>query len=513
MFSKVSIRARISLAFGLLVALMLVVAAFGQWGTQEGKSALHEIYAVQLSSAVALGDTKYNMAIARVSMDRALLHPESPDVKVLLQKARAYLATSKKAYERYLALPKSAEQQKLAEAVSLTFDRLIKGAIEPTLQSLEMGDAVAANRITMDVMPPLALAFTRSTDALNDYLMTSGESSYENFQSTLSTVGGASVGALCVAILLSLVCAIGLHRAIGRPLTRALEVCSAMSNGDLSNKVQVEGRHEMSALMQGLSSMQEGLRSTVTTVLSSSESMASATSEIASGNSDLSRRTEAQAAALEQTAASMEELTATVAQNSERVGFATEYASNASGIAKTGGVVMDRAVRTMAGISDQSTKIASIIGTIEGIAFQTNILALNAAVEAARAGEQGRGFAVVAAEVRTLAQRSASAAKEIKALIDEAVTGVTEGSGLIDQAGRTMMEIVQSIEKVSNVMQEVAAAAKEQRDGIEQVNRAVSQLDETTQQNAALVEETTAAALSLADQAQTLRSAASRFRT
>ncbi|MDF3089190.1 methyl-accepting chemotaxis protein [Burkholderia semiarida] len=512
MFSRVSIRARISLAFGLLVALVSIVAAFGQWGTQAGKSALREVYAVQLSSAVALGDTKYNLAIARVSMDRALLHPESPDVRVLLQKARAYLATSKKAYGRYLALPKSTGQQRLADAVSLTLDRLIKGAIEPTLQSLETGDAVAANRVTMEVMPPLALAFTKSTDALNDYLMTSGASSYEDFQSTLSTVSGASIAALCTAILLSLVCAIGLHRAIGRPLTRALEVCSAMSNGDLSSTVQVDGRHEMSALMQGLLSMQDGLKSTVTTVLSSSELMATATSEIASGNADLSQRTEAQAAALEQTAASMEELTATVAQNNERVGFATDYANNASDVAKRGGVVMDRAVRTMAGISNQSTKIASIIGTIEAIAFQTNILALNAAVEAARAGEQGRGFAVVAAEVRTLAQRSASAAREIKMLIDEAVTGVTEGSGLIDRAGRTMTEIVKSIEKVSDVMQEVVVASNEQRDGIEQVNRAVSQLDETTQRNAALVQETTAAALSLAAQAQTLRSAASRFR-
>lgn len=513
MFSNVSIQARISIAFGLLVVLILAVAALGQWGTQAGKSALHQTYAVQLSSAVALGDTKYNLAIARVSMDRVLMHPESPDVKVLLDKARGYLGTSKKAYERYLSLPKSSEEQRLAEAVSQTFDRLLNNAIEPTLQALAAGDAITANRITMDVMPPLSLALTKSTDSLNEYLMKGGATSYERFQSTLNTVSVASVGALCVAVLLSLVCAIGLHHAIARPLARALATCSAMANGDLSSQVPVSGRDEMSDLMRGLSSMQDGLKSTVTTVLSSSESMATATNEIASGNSDLSRRTEAQAAALEQTAASMEELTATVAQNSERVGYATEFASNASDVAKTGGVMMNRVVDTMAGISDQSTKIASIIGTIEGIAFQTNILALNAAVEAARAGEQGRGFAVVATEVRTLAQRSASAAKEIKALIDDAVVGVTEGSGLVNQAGQTMIEIVQAIQKVSDIMSEVAAASREQRDGIEQVNRAVSQLDETTQQNAELVEETTAAALSLADQAQILRLAASRFKT
>jgi methyl-accepting chemotaxis protein I, serine sensor receptor len=512
MFSNFSIKARIALAFGLLVALLLVVAAFGQYGTKAGKDALHDTYAVQLSSAIAIGDMKYNLAIARVSMDRALLHPDAPDVQALVTKARSYIDPARKAYARYLALPKSDGEQRLADNVSKTFDSLVSGAIEPTLQALQTGDAATADRITMTVMPVVSLALTKSTNELNDYLMQHGASNYEQFQSTLRAVSLASGVLFVLAAAVALACAIGLHRAISRPLAQALDACSSMARGDLSQRIEAHGRDEMSALMRGLSTMQSGLGETVSTVRASSESMATATHQIASGNADLSRRTESQAAALEQTAASMEELTATVRQNNESASTASNLASEAAKIAETGGAMMGRVVDTMSGISSQSAKIATIIGTIEGIAFQTNILALNAAVEAARAGEQGRGFAVVATEVRTLAQRSASAAKEIKALIDSAAVSVAEGTGLVGSAGTTMDEIVRSIQRVNDIMSEVAAASKEQSDGIAQVNRAVSQMDEVTQQNAALVEETTAAAVSLAEQAQILREAAVRFR-
>jgi methyl-accepting chemotaxis protein len=512
MFSRYSIKTRISLAFGFLVVLLVVVAAFGQFGTRSGKAALHQTYAVQLASAVALGDTKYNLAIARVSMDRALLHPESPEARGLVEKSRGYLDTSKKAFARYLALPKEAGEQRLADAVSSSFETLLSGGIEPTLQALQAGDAATADKVTMTVMPNLSLALTKSTAELNDYLMRDGADNYERFQATLNMVSIASAVLLALAIAVAFGCATGLHRAISRPLAKVLDACSSIAKGDLSQRIESSGSDEMGQLIRGLAAMRDGLKETVSTVRASSESMATATQQIASGNGDLSRRTESQAAALEETAASMEELTATVKQNNASAGDASFLAGKATEVARTGGGMMNRVVATMSQISEQSTKMSTIIGTIEGIAFQTNILALNAAVEAARAGEQGRGFAVVATEVRTLAQRSANAAKEIKALIDDAVVSVNEGSGLVGSAGSTMKEIVESTQKVSDILTEVAAASKEQSDGIEQVNRAVIQMDEVTQQNAALVEQTTAAALSLAEQAKVLQGAASRFK-
>ncbi|HEY0296491.1 MAG TPA: methyl-accepting chemotaxis protein [Bordetella sp.] len=512
MFANFSIRARVSLAFGLLVVLMLVVAALGELGALRGKNALHDTYSVQLASAVALGDSKYNLAIARVAIDRALLGSNAADLPGLAQKARDYLATSQKAYARYLALPKRSEEAQLAKAVSSDWDKLLAGAITPALQALQNGDAATANRFTMEVMPPLSLNLTKSLDRLNAWLMQQGQDNYGQFQQTLTRISLAAGVALAFGVMVALACTVGLHRAISRPLGHALEVCSSMAQGNLTQRIEVRGRDEMSQMMLGLSQMQAGLRGTVSTMSESCESMATATQQIASGNSDLSRRTESQAAALQQTAASIEELTATVRQNSGSASSASGLANQATGVAQTGGEVMARVVATMSGIREQSTKIATIIGTIESISFQTNILALNAAVEAARAGEQGRGFAVVAAEVRTLAQRSASAAREIKTLIDGAVGRIAEGSGLVDSAGRTMDEIVQSIQRVSGIMDEVATASREQGDGIEQVNQAISQMDEATQQNAALVEETTAAAVSLAEQAQVLRDAAARFR-
>ncbi len=242
-------------------------------------------------------------------------------------------------------------------------------------------------------------------------------------------------------------------------------------------------------------------------------SIKGAASEIAAGNQDLSQRTEQQAANLEETAASMEELTSTVKQNAEGARQANQLAIGAASVAVQGGEVVGKVVETMSGIEASSKKIADIISVIDGIAFQTNILALNAAVEAARAGEQGRGFAVVASEVRTLAQRSSGAAKEIKDLIDDSVQRVAEGSALVHTAGKTMGEVVASVQRVTDIMGEISAASQEQSAGIEQVNQTITQMDETTQQNAALVEEATAAARSLEEQAVQLTEAVAVFKT
>ncbi|MGF6243974.1 MULTISPECIES: methyl-accepting chemotaxis protein [Paraburkholderia] len=512
MFSRLSIKIRIWATVGCLVTLLLAIGVLGQVSTDSGRTALRETYSVQLASAVAMGDSKYNLAIARVTMDRALLHPESPDLPTLISKVHGYLGTSKQALARYLAQPHDAEEQRLADVVSANFDKLLNEGIEPALQALQHGDPKTADTITMTTMPALSLALTKSTDQLNAYLLKRGSDNYDGFQQTLKTMSMVSAAVMLLGVAIAALCALGLQKAISVPLTNAVRACSAISKGDLTHPIAADGHDEMGHLMRALSAMRDGLLGTVSSVRDGSASMVTATQEIAAGNADLSRRTESQAAALEQTAASMEQLTATVKQNNANASHASQLAKEASEIAASGGGVMDRVVGTMADIHDQSEKMSAIIGAIEGIAFQTNILALNAAVEAARAGEQGRGFAVVASEVRTLAQRSAAEAKEIKGLIQAAATRVGDGTGLVETAGTTMQQIVQSIRRVSDIMTEVAAASGEQSDGIEQVNRAVAQMDEVTQQNAALVEQTTAAALSLDEQAKALQLAVSRFR-
>ncbi|AEJ00731.1 methyl-accepting chemotaxis sensory transducer with Pas/Pac sensor [Nitrosomonas sp. Is79A3] len=295
------------------------------------------------------------------------------------------------------------------------------------------------------------------------------------------------------------------------PLNQAIDVANILASGDLTHKFSINRSDEFGQLLKALTQMGVNLRATVLDVQKNALSVSQATSEIASGNLDLSQRTEEQASSLEETASSMEELTAAVRQNTDSSISANQLALTASDITAKGGIMMKEVVTTMSSISESSKKIADIINVIDGIAFQTNILALNAAVEAARAGEQGRGFAVVATEVRNLAQRSATAAKEIKTLIDDSVQKVDEGTALVNRAGKTMDEIVGSIKHVTEIMSDITSASKEQSTGIEQVNQAVTQMDEVTQQNAALVEQAAAAAASLEQQAHELVGAISIF--
>jgi methyl-accepting chemotaxis protein len=318
-------------------------------------------------------------------------------------------------------------------------------------------------------------------------------------------------GTLALALVI-FACAWLVARRIKLALDQAIAASKRIASGDLTAQLSVESRDETGELIASLKEMNEGLARIVGEVRTGADSIATATEEIAAGNADLSQRTEEQASALEETASSMEELTSTVKQNADNAQQANQLAINASRVAVKGGEVIGRVVVTMESITGSSKKIADIIGVIDGIAFQTNILALNAAVEAARAGEQGRGFAVVAAEVRSLAQRSAAAAKEIKALIEDSVGKVQDGSRLVEEAGRTTQEIVTSIKRVTDIMAEISAASLEQSSGIEQVNVAISQMDDVTQQNAALVEEAAAAAESLEDQARQMVGVVARFK-
>ncbi|MES2323834.1 MAG: methyl-accepting chemotaxis protein [Pseudomonadota bacterium] len=301
-------------------------------------------------------------------------------------------------------------------------------------------------------------------------------------------------------------------RSITIPLAEAVQFARLVATGNLAASVDTASSNEIGQLMGALMDMKHSLVRIVAEVRSGTETIAAASAQIAHGNLDLSSRTEEQASSLEETASSMEELTGTVRQNADNARQANQLAVTASDIAFKGGAVVSKVVSTMGAINDSSRKIVDIIAVIDGIAFQTNILALNAAVEAARAGEQGRGFAVVAAEVRNLAQRSAAAAKEIKTLIGNSVEQVGIGSTLVDQAGSTMAEIVESIKRVTDIMGEITAASQEQTSGIDQINQAITQMDDVTQQNAALVEEAAAAAASLEEQAGALARVVSIFK-
>ncbi|EMO7863810.1 Tar ligand binding domain-containing protein [Citrobacter amalonaticus] len=320
------------------------------------------------------------------------------------------------------------------------------------------------------------------------------------------------IGAFGLALVLTLMTFIVLRRTVIQPLQHAAQRIEQIAAGDLTMQDEPTGRSEIGRLSRHLQQMQRSLVQTVGSVRQGAEEIYRGTSEISAGNTDLSSRTEEQAAAIEQTAASMEELTATVKQNADNAHHASKLAEDASGKASRGGQMVSGVVQTMGNISTSSKKISEITAVINSIAFQTNILALNAAVEAARAGEQGRGFAVVASEVRTLASRSAQAAKEIEGLISESVRLIDQGSGEVVAAGNTMTDIVEAVKRVTDIMLEIAAASDEQSRGIVQVSQAISEMDKVTQQNASLVEEASAAAASLEEQAARLTEAVGTFR-
>jgi aerotaxis receptor len=326
------------------------------------------------------------------------------------------------------------------------------------------------------------------------WLASTGEMEFLNWLMIISALGVPLAGMFGVLA----------YRSVVKPLTQVGREIERMSAGDLTGSIDTRGIAELASLMRSLRVLQINIRWAIGQIKESTDQVNVGAGEIAAGNADLSARTESQASSLEETASSMEELTSTVKQNAESANQASHLVTATADIAVNGGEIVGKVVSTMGSIKDSSRKIADIIGVIDGIAFQTNILALNAAVEAARAGEQGRGFAVVASEVRNLAQRSAGAAKEIKALITDSVEKVEVGRKLVDEAGEAMDDIVTSVQLVADIIGGVATASQEQSSGIEQVNQAVTQMDEITQQNAALVEEAAAAAESLQTQAAKL---------
>lgn len=514
MFANVKIGTRLAMGFGALLLLICTVAGVGAYQASRMNDRAQDLAQNWLPSVRILGDLRAQANALRRASLRHVLETDAAGKEKQAQAHKELLEAKIPAtFSVYQKLISSPEEAKLFERIKT----LWSAYLEEDKRLIALSDAGAAS---FDAARQLSVGSSADTFAqvlkaieedvaLNVAGSTaSAESAAATYQSVLVVNVVAIIASLAVGIALGIVIA----RSVTRPIHQAVELTTAVASGDLTSHVDVQGDDETAQLLHALEAMQSNLGNVVASVRANSESVATASAQIAHGNHDLSQRTEEQASALQQTAATMEQLNTTVRSNADNAKQASQLAQGASAVATQGGEVVGQVVRTMQGISESSCKIGDIIGVIEGIAFQTNILALNAAVESARAGEQGRGFAVVASEVRILAQRSAEAAQQIKTLINQSIEQVEQGSVLVDQAGQTMGEIVTSIRRVTDIVGEISSASQEQSAGISQVGDAVSQMDHVTQQNAALVEESAAAAESLKGQAQQLVQAVAVFK-
>ncbi|CAH5323305.1 Methyl-accepting chemotaxis protein IV, partial [Serratia marcescens] len=440
---------------------------------------------------------------------RAALKLPQEQVNELMSNARSSLQKADLYFNQFMAVERSSEQQNQQTATTKASYERLRGALRELIGFLEKGELQAfMDQPTQKTQDLFEADFVQYLQLVNGDISEARDANQFSF----TLAGLMLAGAVLMLIVVTGSAMWWLRTMLIQPLNQIRSHFERIAAGDLATPIQVYGRNEISMLFASLQRTQQSLIGTVGAVRDGAESILIGLQEIAEGNNDLSSRTEQQAASLEETAASMEQLTATVKQNADNARQASQLARDASATAAKGGELAGDVVTTMHDIANSSQKIGAITSVIDGIAFQTNILALNAAVEAARAGEQGRGFAVVAGEVRNLASRSAQAAKEIKVLIDESVSRVKHGSVLVENSGATMQDIVRSVTRVTDIMGEIASASDEQSRGIEQVTQAVTQMDQVTQQNAALVEESASAATALEEQAITLADAVAVFR-
>ncbi|WP_260854094.1 methyl-accepting chemotaxis protein [Paraburkholderia sp. BCC1886] len=515
MLKNLSIRACLTLMIVFFGIVLLFGAAAGLLSLRSSNASLQQMYTVDTPAVADLEGSSGQLLRLRLALATyaSLVDLNDQDgADAVLKRSAQYQKASDDRLAHYVSRASTdADEQRLIKAMQDKRDLFLREGVAPALAALKAGDKNAFQQLQAHKLPSLYSAYEQAMLALEQLQLDHGAQRYQDAQDLFFAISVAVAIGMAVSLLGAWIGRAVLVRAIVTPVDATIGQFQRIANGDLTGQIVVTSNNEMGRLAAALRKMQDSLTTTVRAVRQGTESIDTGVSEIAAGNTDLSQRTEEQAASLEETAASIEQLTSTVKQTADNAKQASSLAQGASSLAAQGGDLTEQVVGTMHGIVDDSRRIADIVGVIEGIAFQTNILALNAAVEAARAGEQGRGFAVVASEVRSLAQRSAAAAKEIKGLIDASTARVQAGSQLVERSGSTMTEIVEAISRVSSIMGEIASAATEQSTGIDQVNLAVAQMDEVTQQNAALVEQAAAAAGSLEEQARRLSQAVGVF--
>ena len=512
---NITVRTSLLAVLLLFTAMILVGAALGIFALRQANQAMDTMHRVS-SQVMTINDAYKDTTRTRSALTRAYTTVKDAGSQADRDSA---LASAKKSYQRTLdfltvfeqAAP-FADQDLALKKVLVDAGRTQSGVLERASAALAQNDAALYTTINTKELTPTGAAFStqlekfqKQSDAQMSALVATRE---KEFSMVMWLVA--------IGVIASLVLVVGVHMLLRAvvlvPLERAVALLDQVAHGDLTARIDESGDNEIKRLLLAIRRMQQDLLSTVTRVRRGADVINLGAQELAAGNMELSSRTETQASSLEETAASIEELTSTVRQNSDNAQHAHTLVAGASSTAAKGGAVMEQVVSTMNDINASSRKIVDITSVIDGIAFQTNILALNAAVEAARAGEQGRGFAVVASEVRNLAQRSAAAAKEIKVLIDQSVHNIQLGTELVERAGSTMSTLVENVHQVTQIVGEIAVASREQSEGIDQVNTAIVQMDQVTQQNAALVEEAAAAAASMQEQAARLAQAAAGFR-
>ena len=510
MFKNLTIKTRLIFVIGFLSLQLVAGGVIGIVSLKFANDDIQSLYQERLVAISQIDGVARLMSRNQILLARAMT-AESGKVLGLMNELEANRKEADGLWKTYSSGTKSAAEQKLADQFAAARKVYLDQALVPAVQAVRSEDTGRAIELLHGPVTTLSLPTQTSIDALIRLQSDAAKADFERSQTVYVWVRNSCTAAVALGLLLALVVGYRLVRAITGPLDEAVRIASAVASGDLTQHIEVRSNDETGRLMQALQRMNDSLKDIVARVRVGTDTIVTASGQIASGNLDLSSRTEQQASSLEETASSMEELNATVRQNESNARTANELAMAASGVAARGGQVVSEVVQTMGAINAASHRIADIIGVIDGIAFQTNILALNAAVEAARAGEQGRGFAVVATEVRSLAQKSASAAREIKTLITDSVSQVDGGTVLARQAGATMEEVVASVRQVTDMMGEISSASAEQSAGIGQVNQAIVQMDQTTQQNAALVEQAAAAAGALQEQAQQLLAAVQVF--
>jgi methyl-accepting chemotaxis protein-1 (serine sensor receptor) len=511
MLKNITIKSLLLFAMGILSLLLIAIGAIGLVSLNSTNQALKAVYE---DRTVPIGqlDTVMTMLTVNQLDLAASIYGDPGQVTAKMDAIEKRSALISKAFADYMATELTPDEKKIADKFADDLKKFNEKALTPAVAASRGNNVLRVTEIVNGPMEELIGPVREGAGKLIEIQLREAKNAFEHSQHLFVMVRNIAIAAVVFGVLLAAFMAFWLIRMIARPLHQAVQIAKNVAGGDLTQHIDVHSTNETGQLLQALKDMNDSLSTTVRAVRRGTETITVASGEIASGNADLSSRTEAQAGSLEETASSMEELTSTVRQNADNARQANQLVVSASEVAMKGGSVVEQVVQTMSSIKDSSRKIVDIIGVIDGIAFQTNILALNAAVEAARAGEQGRGFAVVAGEVRNLAQRSAGAAKEIKGLISDSVEKVDAGGKLVDQAGATMGEIVTSVKRVADIMSEITSASQEQSSGIEQINQAVTQMDEMTQQNAALVEEAAAAAQSMQDQAVELSRAVSIFK-